>query len=287
MTETPHVLGIIGYPLAHTYSPAIHNAMCKRLGLPYVYLPFIVAPRHLPNLLTCMRLTDVEGLNVTTPHKTRVVALLPSLDAEARAIGAVNTIALTRRGYRGYNTDAAGIAAALKRFTGETFRGRRVLLLGAGGAARAAAFAAARERAASILVVNRTAAHAKRLSADLGRRFRRTAIFTMPLRTAGLRRACTDVDTIIQATNAPAGTLLPLAWKKFPRDAIGIELRYGPAPTAFERSAMEHGLVRVDGVTILTLQAAASFRIWTGRSMDVPFALRIARKVSRTVAARV
>lgn len=283
MKETPHILGIIGYPLTFTLSPAIHNAALRTAKLPVVYLPFVVAPRHLPNLLRCMRLMDVEGLNVTTPHKQTVVPLLDRLDADARRIGAVNTIVRRQGKFIGYNTDGTGFHAALQRIVGRPLAGQRVTLLGAGGAARAVADVVCRNGAVRLTIVNRTVRHADALVRMLRRWRPRTMIQTVPLAASVLQRVLPQTDLLIHATASPSARLTQLVplLKHLPREAIVADLQYTARPTLLAERAHALGFCVVDGLTILLAQAACSFSLWTNRSMHWRTAETAARRAIR------
>lgn len=285
MKETPHTVGIVGYPLDTTLSPAIHNAAFRRLRLPFVYLPFAVAPRYLRNLLACMRLMDVEGLNVTAPHKMAVCPLLPCLDPEARRIGAVNTIVLSRGRFTGYNTDAPGFLRAFRRVTREELRGRSVTIIGAGGAARAVAYAVCQAGASRIVIANRTARTARMVAGLLRRAFRAPRVTVADPGRRGLTRVFAATDLLIQASSAPTARPrdLPLPLAALPRSAWIVDLRYGANSTQTLRHAERLGFQHVDGVSHLVEQAALSFALWTGKTMDIAQAMRTARKALQSL----
>ena len=157
ISGTTRVLGVIGDPVAHTASPAMHNAALRALNLDYVYAAFRVAPAALPQALAGMRAFGMVGLNVTVPHKQGVMAHLDEISAEAQSIGAVNTIANRDGRLVGYNTDAFGIVQSLKADGGLDPLPSKVALLGAGGAARAVLYALlARDEVEEVLLLNRT-----------------------------------------------------------------------------------------------------------------------------------
>ncbi|MYK39610.1 MAG: shikimate dehydrogenase, partial [Gemmatimonadetes bacterium] len=168
ISGTTRVLGVIGDPVAHTASPAMHNAALRALNLNYVYAAFRVAPPTLPQALAGMRAFGIVGLNVTVPHKQAVMAHLDEISAEAQSIGAVNTIANRDGRLVGYNTDAFGIVQSLKADGGLDPLPPKVALLGAGGAARAVLYALlARDEVEEVLLLNRTVEKAAALAADL------------------------------------------------------------------------------------------------------------------------
>lgn len=283
MKETPRIIGIVGYPLDFTLSPAVHNAAFRRMRLPFVYLPFAIAPRDLPNLLRCMRLTDVEGLNVTMPHKERVGPLLDRLEPEARAIGAVNTIALRRGKYVGYNTDAPAFRRSVRAWTGASLFGRRVTLLGAGGVARAAAYAACQDGAERVAIVNRTFAKAEAVARGLRRAWPRVRIDAVRARPAVMRQLFRATDFLVHATPANGAALtVPLPCAALPHSAILCDLRYAAKPTHLIARARALGLQAFDGLPLFIEQAALSFFLWTGRQIDRTRARRTARNTLKS-----
>ncbi|MBI2345785.1 MAG: shikimate dehydrogenase [Deltaproteobacteria bacterium] len=268
MKETPRILGIIGYPLDQTLSPAIHNGACRRMGLPFCYLPFAVAPRYLPNLLRCMRLTDVEGLNVTTPHKVAVVPLLDGLDLLARRIGAVNTIVLRRGRYIGYNTDAPAFATALHAVTRRDWAGASATVLGAGGAARAVIYALGETGVDQVTIINRRLTTAAKLVAHFHRALPRVKMVARRWSTESLRKAMPTTDLLVQATTLPYESALRTALNYIPPSATVFDLNYGAKTTRIGRLIKRQGFRYVDGLPMLIEQAALSFAIFTGRKMD-------------------
>ncbi|MFA7352129.1 MAG: shikimate dehydrogenase, partial [Dehalococcoidales bacterium] len=161
------ICGLIGDPVEHSISPAIHNAAFKKSGLDYIYLPFRVTSENLPGAITALRSLDLRGLNVTIPHKVAVMPLLDEIDAVAKNIGAVNTIVNNNGHLTGYNTDAAGFLKSLvKRDIDPS--GKKVVILGAGGVARAISFALT-EQKAEIEILNRSGSPdpAEKLAANL------------------------------------------------------------------------------------------------------------------------
>ncbi|MBI4238522.1 MAG: shikimate dehydrogenase [Deltaproteobacteria bacterium] len=275
--NTPHVLGIIGNALAESLSPTLHNALLQHHGLDYVYLPFQVERRHLKNLIPCMRLTDVGGLNVTAPYKCAVIPLLDRLDRTAQQIGAVNTIVLRRGRYVGYNTDAAGFLAALQHTHRRTPRGLRVTVIGAGGTARAVTAAVLAHGAATLTLLNRTCSHATRLGREFRRHFPRANIAAQPLTPATLRAACLESDLLVQTSAAPRCGRGALLWPTRCRPAglTLLDVRYGTGDNVFLHAARRAGVRCSDGREMLLQQAALSFHLWTGKTAALPVLRRI------------
>ena len=269
------LFGVIGCPIGHSLSPAMHTAALRALRLDACYGAFEVPPRFLRPMLRSLVLAGVEGLNVTVPLKEAVVPLLDRLDPTARAIGAVNTIVVRHRRLTGYNTDAAGFRRALTEELGGGLRGGRVLLLGAGGAARAVGWALAELGPDTIWVANRTPAKARRLARWLrgpaaGPRARRGSpgmeVGVVPWRDAALKTAVCHADLVVNATTVGMeprdGSPIDPAWLQ--RGGRVYDLVYH-RDTLLVRAARRRGCVAAGGVSMLLYQGAESLRLWLDR----------------------
>ena len=164
------VCGVIGNPVGHSLSPLMHNFYARALGLDFMYVPCLVDNHRVEDAVKGAWALGFAGLNVTVPHKQRVMPFMRELDDSAAGIGAVNTLVRMEDGYKGYNTDAAGLLRLMTEH-GIAIGGRHCLLLGAGGAAKAAAYLLMKEGAASITVLNRTLPRAQALAEEMNRRF--------------------------------------------------------------------------------------------------------------------
>src|SRR4051812_21108430 len=195
--------GVFGWPVAHSRSPAMHNAAFTALGLDAVYVPFAVQPERLARAVEAVFALDVAGINVTLPHKAAIMPLLAAVEPVAQAIGAVNTV--VREGARliGTNTDAAGLARALQE-AGVELAAARVVVLGAGGAARAAVVGLAQAGAARIDVAARRADQAQALVAELMPHAPSCALHAGDMGDA-LRGALSSASLLVQATSATLG----------------------------------------------------------------------------------
>ncbi len=257
------VVGIVGDPVAHSRSPAMHNAAFRALGLDFVYVPFRVRPAGLKAAIRGARALGITGLNVTVPHKEKVICLLDGLTAAARLAGAVNTV--YRRGDRllGDNTDVYGFLRALAE-AGYRTRGSRAVVIGAGGAARAVVAALVRASAQHILVVNRSAA--RRMA--LARHFLRHGARIMTSSLAVLRSAqsLAGADLVVNATTLGlrGERFVPLAYAATPERCLFVDLIYG-RNTDFLQQARRAGRPTLDGTGMLLHQGAAAFRRWTGK----------------------
>ena len=251
-------VGIIGWPVSHSLSPAIHNAAFAALGLDWVYVPLPVHPLQLSAALTGLGAMGFAGANVTMPHKAAVADLIDELSDDARRLHAVNTIVCDGERLRGENTDAPGFERFLRMDAGIDPSGRAALILGAGGAGRACALALARSGVASITVAAREPARVADVSAavdGLGADVRAVAFDDAPTVRA---------DLIVNAT--PLGA----RQETLPVPALGpgsvvVDLLYHPSVTPLLVHARAEGAVAFGGVGLLLHQAALSFEIWTGQ----------------------
>jgi shikimate dehydrogenase len=258
-------LGVLGWPVDHSRSPAMHNAALAATGLDreYAYERVAVAPDALARTMAELPATGFAGVNVTIPHKEEALALATDASADARAIGAANTLTFGPDGaVRADNTDAPGLLDAL----GEPVP-RTALVLGAGGSARAVAYAL-RGAGAAVAVWNRTPERARRLAAELG-----VAAVDAPTRAEVLVN-CTSVGL-----HDPAATFkeLPLTSDELGHYACVVDLVYRAGGTELLRQAERRGCRCVDGLEILVRQGARSFEIWTGRTAPLDAMRRAAR----------
>ncbi len=254
------VAGIIGWPVAHSLSPAMHNAAFAALGLDWIYAAFPVHPDRVPDAVRGLAAAGCAGLNVTIPHKRAVIAVCSSASEAVAAIGAANTLVPDGEGgFRADNTDAAGFLRALDEQAPLELRGADVLLVGAGGAARAVAFAL-RSRGARVRVANRTPAAA----AELGD----AVPFTAAALDAAARRAALVVNATSLGLHGDAvPPELPLAG--LGPDQVVADIVYRPGGTPWLAAAAARGARTVDGLGMLLHQGAAAFEQWTGRTPPV------------------
>ncbi|MGH7786252.1 MAG: shikimate dehydrogenase, partial [Candidatus Binatia bacterium] len=255
------VVGIIGDPVAHSRSPAMHNAAFAALGLDWVYAPFPVAGRDVRDAVRAVRALGLAGVNVTVPHKEAVLRHLDGLSDLARAVGAVNTIVNRDGQLHGDNTDVAGFALALP--PGTRLRGRRAVVIGAGGSARAVLAGLAQKGIGDIVLVNRTLARGRGLARQFGRQ---VPVIALPLAAAAdpavLREAAVVVNTTSIALGG--GAFPPLACTATPADCLFFDLLYG-RDTEFLQRARAARRASIDGGEMLVRQGAAALALWTRR----------------------
>jgi len=256
--------GVLGYPVRHSLSPAMHNAAFRAAGLNWVYLAFEVPPESLPQAIAGMRGLRIQGLNLTIPHKEAVMPQLDALTDAAQQIGAVNTLFWDRGRLVGDNTDAEGFLRALQEGGVKPVR-QNVLILGAGGAARAVAYALHKQEC-RLWIANRTPERA----AALAQAFQATPIAMTP---DALRPLIPQLDGVVNCTAlgmAPnTGISPPIDWEALPDTAWACDLVYRPLHTRFLQDAQKRGIQTIDGLGMLIHQGALAWERWTGQPAPV------------------
>ena len=259
---------LLGQPVAHSLSPALHNAAFGALGIDAHYEARLVAPDDLASAVAALRAPDCLGANVTAPHKRAVMDHLDDVSAEARALGAVNTIVNRAGTLFGSNTDAAGLARWM-RLAGIDPMGKPALVLGAGGAARATVWALADLGATSILVLNRTVERAQDVVTSFQHRLPRTDLMWGNLADAA-EPARKPWAVVVNATSLGHYGAAPQVHPGcYSPDSVAIELAYNPPETAFMLAARLAGARAENGLGMLLHQAALAFERWTGQAPPV------------------
>lgn len=263
---------VIGSPVAHSRSPAMHTAAYRALGLPHVYEKIETSAEELPARIAALRDGTFAGLNVTVPHKTQVLPLVDAIDPSAGATGAANTLVRASDGaVRAYNTDAPALRDELVRLaSGEParFQGRSALVLGSGGAARAAIFALGLLRVGRVIV--RARKEKKELAQVLEASGSPAALSFEPLATPGPELE--DLVAIVQATTAGmdgssvGGDVVAEAvdWRTVPSDCVVYDVVYAPPRTPLVARAQARGLATDSGLGMLVGQGALAFELWLG-----------------------
>jgi shikimate dehydrogenase len=253
----------------------MHNAAFAELGIDAVYVPYAVTPERLSRAVETARALGIAGFNVTLPHKAAIMPLLSAIEPGARAIGAVNTVVRDGELLIGINTDAEGLARALLDEK-VALEGAVVVVLGAGGAARAAVVGLAAAGAAQIVVCARRASEAHALKGALAAQCNATELRSGDM-GAELATACSRCTLLIQATSAGLGqpeladsfaNALPL--EELPLDTVVCDLVYKPRKTAVLARAESLGLQTVDGLGMLLHQGALAFERFTGTRAPLP-----------------
>lgn len=270
------LLGLLGWPVTHSFSPAMHNAALRALGLNGVYLALATPPAQLPNAVRGLPALGFRGVNVTIPHKQAVMPLLDVIESAAQAIGAVNTIVNEEGALRGLNTDWSGFSADLAAHD-IVVQGRDCIVLGAGGSARAVVYALGRA-GASVHVFARRLEQARQLSAELTPWLdaapRPHDLATLPQHPfpAPLIVNTTPVGMHPDVDRSPWPDRLP-----FPDGAAVYDLVYNPRDTLLLRRARAAGCRAVNGLGMLLRQGAQAFTIWTGQEPDLAVMERAVR----------
>ena len=247
----------------------MHNAAFEKLNLDYVYLAFRVRREELKDAIAGARSLDIHGLNVTMPHKTAIMEHLDKIDSTARSIGAVNTVHNAGGRLVGYITDGVGAINALKE-KGVVLEGKKMLLLGAGGAGKSIAFNAAQE-VEELKILNRTAHKAKELAEVLRKKYGKK-VSGNSLSSRLLKKELERADILVNATSVGMHpdvdrSLVDPSWLR--PDLCVMDIIYNPLETKLSRDAKSMGAKVVSGIEMLVYQGAASFEIWTSHPAPV------------------
>ena len=254
---------VFGHPVAHSLSPRIHAAFARQEGVDMQYVAHDVVPEDFAAAIHTFGAVGGVGANITLPHKERIVALCSQLSDRAKRAGAVNTLTRAGASWHGDNTDGVGLVRDLAERHRLDLRGRRVLLLGAGGAARGVAPALLDAGVDSLWIVNRSPEKADALSDALGEPGRVHTRYPADLPSLG------DFELIINATSAGRGDGLSLPFSLPSPRCLAVDLSYGEAAISFLAWARAAGCThRIDGLGMLVEQAAESFALWHGKRPD-------------------
>jgi shikimate dehydrogenase len=267
LTGHTHIVGVIGDPVEHSRSPQMHNAAFAKAGLDYVYVPFHVRPDDLADAIAGFKAINVVGINVTLPHKQAVIRSVTSISREAELIGAVNTLTFVEGNIYGDNTDAPGVLKALEEdgnMSGSPV-GENVVVLGAGGAARAVVVALALRGVASITIANRTVEKAVSLAEEMDRKTG-VSMQGMGLTDERLPLAVREskllVNTATTSMDVTQPLLIAAAWLQ--PNTIVYDIVYTPPVTPLMQAATERGCQTLGGIGMLVHQGAIAFEKWTG-----------------------
>ena len=262
-----NVVGLIGHPVEHSFSPPMHNAAFEELGLDYAYVAFDVNPDDLKAAIQGAQSLNIRGFNVTIPHKVNVMEYLDELDEVAELIGAVNTIDF--KNLKGYNTDGIGAIRAIEEVS--SIKNKSVVIAGAGGASRAISFYIAKYGAEAITILNRNESKAQSLASDVSNS---NLIDSVNSDSIGkIADYVNDADILIDTT--PLGMHPHVDDEPIVRaeemhdDLVVFDAVYNPNETVLLKEAVKAGAKPVYGIKMLLYQGAESFRIWTGRDAPI------------------
>lgn len=272
ISGTTSLVGIIGWPVEHSLSPKMHNAAFVDLGLDWAYVPLPVRPDDVKLGLKGLSALNFVGANVTVPHKQAVMRYMDELSKAARTIGAVNTIHLEEGKFIGYNTDSTGFLNSLIEADYHP-KGMRVVVLGAGGAARAVTFALLWAEADSVIILNRTVERAAFLVDDLIDAFPDSTLRSAPLSAETLSEVGGTIDLVVNTTSVGMSPHVEESpWPEevpIPQQAIFCDLVYNPLDTKFLTQARAAGVKTINGLGMLIHQGAAAFEQWTGEQAPI------------------
>lgn len=285
ITAKAKILGIFGYPIIHTISPAMHNAVIKALGLDMIYMPFEIKPSNLRDAVNGIKGFGMLGINITIPHKEAVMKLLDDISEEARLIGAVNTIVNKDGRLIGYNTDGYGYVASIKEDCKFNPKDKIIIILGAGGAARAVLAALAKSGAKKIIIANRTLSRADNLIKTFKRKFPNTKFEAIGLEEDILRTYFQDINLLVNTTSVgmEKNEILEIPLEALPKTAIVSDIVYNPLQTLLLKKADKLGLAAYGGLSMLIHQGAKSFKLWTGIDAPVNVMRKAALKALKTI----
>ena len=256
------ICGLIGNPVEHTMSPVIHNTLAKELGINMVYVPFLVE-KDLQEAVKGAKALNVLGLNITVPYKSDVISLLKDCDKLAEKIGAVNTLVETQGGYKGYNTDMTGLYRAMTSY-GISIKEQKVILLGAGGAARAVAFLCAYYGAKKVYILNRSAEKARAIAEEVNSAMDRECLVSMALEEYDSlpkeKMLCIQATSVGLSPKEEEAVLADEAF--YERVHTGYDLIYRPANTRFMQLVKAHGGQAFHGLKMLLYQGIEAFELW-------------------------
>jgi len=265
ITAHTQIVGLFGWPLGHSLSPALQNAAFTAAGIDAVYLPFPVQPERLEQAVNAIRALNFTGVNVTIPHKMAVIPFLDELDISAQLVGAVNTIVHKDGRCRGYNTDAEGFIRSLLT-KGISIDDRIAVVVGAGGAARAIVAGLIAHGCKEIVIGARNELQA----VHLAKTFSGTTISGTDWRADHFTKALQGCNLLINCTplgmNAYSDHSLPVDWSQVNTGAVVCDLVYNPPMTDFLYAAQKHGHTTISGAGMLLEQGMLAFSLWTGQS---------------------
>jgi len=251
---------VIGDPIEHSKSPAMHNSWFEELSIDATYIPVHVSCENLESAVAGLKTLGASGWNITIPHKTAIIPYLDELDELAEKMGAVNTVVRTKEGkLKGYNTDGVGFVRSLEEAVGKSHKDKPVLLIGAGGAARGIAFAMQQQGYTNLTIANRTVANAQAIVDEMG--------IGNAISLADAEESLADFGILVQMTSAGLATgnfSMPFSLERLAKGAIVADIVYNPLMTPFLKAADEKGATVVTGLGMFVHQGAIAFEHWLG-----------------------
>lgn len=269
---TTLLAGLIGNPVKHSKSPQMHNTAFEALGLDYVYLAFEVSEESLKKAVEAMRTLNAIGFNVTMPYKTEIIEYLDDITEEARIIGSVNTVKNENGRLVGYNTDGSGFLKSLEE-VGVDYAGKKIVILGAGGAARAIATQLAFDGAAEVVLFNRTLSKAEKIAKSINMNISTCTIRALEMDEPVLKEEIKDAAVLVNCTSVGMKPNIDKSIISSPeilhRDLFVADIIYDPNKTRLLELAEEAGCKYMNGLMMVIWQGALAFKVWTGKDMPV------------------
>lgn len=262
------ICGLIGKPVEHTMSPVIHNTLSKELQKNLTYVPFLVE-EDLKKAVEGAYALNIQGLNITVPYKEEVISCLKECDSLAEQIGAVNTLMRVDKGYKGYNTDMTGLYRAMQS-EGIVIKGEKVIILGAGGAARSVAYLCSHYGASQIFLLNRSIKKAEEIAGEINSLVRNELVVPMELKNFDKlpeeKMLCIQATSVGLAPNTEEAVLEDREFYK--RVHTGYDLIYRPSNTRFMRLVKEQGGRAYHGLKMLLYQGIEAYELWNEIEID-------------------
>ncbi|MGI5859914.1 MAG: shikimate dehydrogenase [Tepidanaerobacteraceae bacterium] len=259
------IIGLLGHPLGHSFSPAMQNAAFEFIGLNKLYIPIEVTPNNLGDVVKGISKMNFDGFNVTKPYKVNIIKYLDEVDDLAKIIGAVNVVTIKNGILKGYNTDGNGFIRSFEEEIGISVDGKNIFIIGSGGASRAISMTLAIKGAKTICICNRTYEKAVDLSEDINKNIKRCSI-PITMNCSDMENALDDIDIIINTTSVgmfPDTEKIPIDEKLLHKRFIVSDIVYNPRKTKLLKAAEKKGCKTVSGLAMLVYQGAESFKLWT------------------------
>lgn len=270
ITGTTKIYGILGHPVTHTLSPAMQNAAFHASRVDAAYLPFPVSPENLEETLKTLPHFGVLGVNITVPHKQAAITVMDSLSEEAQTICAVNTVVYKSGKIEGHNTDGAGFLKSLQDEAGFDPKGKKGLILGAGGAARAVAVALAKAGMREIYIYNRTHERANLLAQHIDHHFTYCSPKILEEYQTRTQKDLEPIDLVVNATTLglKREDAIPISPLFFKPGTLFYDLIYH-GETNWLKTAKKAKMKTLNGLGMLVYQGALSFQLWTGKEAPI------------------
>lgn len=280
ITSKTKIYGLLGYPVKHSFSPLIHNPAFEAKGIDACYLCFETKPENIKEAIEGIRALNIQGVNLTIPHKETCLSYLDEIEKTAKLIGAVNTIVHRENKLIGYNTDGEGFIKALKEDLNFDLKDKTIFLFGAGGAGKAVGISLAKHGVKQIFIVDKNKKKARALAENIEENFSRTAI---ELTHSHNQKAIKNADLLVNATPIgmnPSDNLI-INPVYFPKQLAIFDLIYNPAETKLLKAARKKGLKANNGLGMLIQQAALSFELWTDEQAPIEVMRKAVEKNGR------